>query len=676
MTRADIVQNQIKTATPLEMAKTLNELELYDKKEAQEIIDEVYRKFDSGEHLTDNLLKPVVISVADGVLELKMFSPMRKKGLTASRIYEECANFTYDSNVSISEIDGYTEYKSMRDEIGYDADYTTSHNRESSFQMGETAEKILGKKVVDELNDADYSEMYRGKDEYRNKDMAFKYKGNRKKFEDQNKMDKYKDDVYGDKDVIKDEYFPNRDLPKDKAQTDHIIPEKVVYEQVRGNIALNNADVKEIANQKGNYAVTDGSFNQSKQDTLNEHKKTYKKGVPLTKDEYDSAAHASVEAQKVVNAKINESVFKTLTGKGNVSVESTRSFSNRIQKREVDKFKRRNGREPNAWELEQIKNRVKQKTKKRNEQMEKIVAKKQFDKAKNTYRNIGKAAVNQSKDFAIGNLLLCLLKPVVYEFRDIFRKGLKAKDLHAGSNIEAIKLRFKRVKDYIFSHLKEIVQGNLTDFIKSLVSSFIEGIIDCFVGMVKKAIKIVKEGIKIFVKAYKILWGKDGEGLTDRQKWDAVIKMIGASIGILAGIGIEAVLQSFAIPKFLLVPISTFLGGVITAVFMYVLDKADLFSTKSEQRRNAIVKIFDARITEIKGATEAMNTSAIEVLNEQRKCYDNISVAMKNAINTKNYVELNNQLFVMAKFFSIELPYSNSDEFVKHYDSVRELVLN
>ena len=646
MTRADIVQNQIKAASPLEMAKTLKDLELYDKKEAQEIIDEVYKKFDSGDHLTDNLLKPVVISVADGVLELKMFSPMRKKGLTASRIYEECANFTYDSKASISEIDGYTEYKSMRDETGYDADYTTSHKRDS--------------------DKAAYSDMYNNNTKYRNPDMTQEY--DRKKVEDKKKMDEYKEEQFKDKDTTKDEYGYLDELEHtgEGAQTDHIIPAEKVHEQLRGNMALNDEDVKIIANDAENFALTSGPLNKSKGNKLNENVEKFH-GEPLPDDVKETMKRKSEIAQEHINNTANQAVSKTLTFQGNVKITTEdRARIVREKKRLEAQFEKEHGRKPKREERIAINSKAE----------EKITKNLQVKKAVNTYKNVGTAAVNQSKDFAIGNLVLCLLKPIYYEVHDIFKNGLKAKNLHAGSNIDAIKLRFKRVKDYIFSHIKEIVQGNLTDFIKSLVSSFIEGIIDCFVGMVKKAIKIVKEGIKIFVKAYKILWGKDGEGLTDRQKWDAVIKMIGASIGVLAGIGIEAVLQSFAIPKILLVPVSTFLGGVITAVFMYVLDKADLFSTKSEQRRNAIIKIFDARIAEIKGATEAMNTSAIEVLNEQRKCYDNISAAMKNAINTKNYVELNSQLFVMAKFFSIELPYSNSDEFVKHYDSVRELVLN
>ena len=666
MTKADIVQDQIRIASPLTMAKTLAELELYDKKEAQEIIDEVYKKFDSGDHLTDNLLKPVVLSVADGVLELKMFSPMRKKGLTASRIYEECSHFTYDSKASINEIDGYTEYKSMRDEIGYDADYTTSHNRNSALRMGDTAKKIFGNDTADKLNDANYSDMYNNNTQYQNPDMSQEY--DRKKVEDKRRMNEYKEKKFEGKDRTKDEYdfLDELEHTGEGAQTDHIIPAEKVHEQFHGNMALNDEDLKIISNDDNNFALTSGPLNKSKGSKLNEDFEKFH-GEPLPDHVKETMKTKSEIAQEHVNNAANKAVRQTLTFQGNVKITTEdRARIVREKKRLEAQFEKEHGRKPKREERIAINSKAE----------EKITKNLQVKKAVNTYKSIGDAAVSQSKDFAIGNLVLCLLKPIYYEVHDIFKNGLKAKGLNASSNIDAIKLRFKRVKDYIFSHIKEIVQGNLTDFIKSLVSSFIEGIIDCFVGMVKKAIKIVKEGIKIFVKAYKILWGKDGEGLTDRQKWDAVIKMIGASIGILAGIGIEAILQSFAIPKVLLVPVSTFLGGVITAVFMYVLDKADLFSTKSEQRRNAIIKIFDARIAEIKGATEAMNTSAIEVLNEQRKCYDNISEAMKKAINTKNYVELNSQLFVMAKFFNIELPYSSSDEFVKHYDSVRELVLN
>lgn len=44
-------------------------MELYDEKTSQEVLDEVHEKFDSAEHLEDEVLKPVFMSVIDGLLE-------------------------------------------------------------------------------------------------------------------------------------------------------------------------------------------------------------------------------------------------------------------------------------------------------------------------------------------------------------------------------------------------------------------------------------------------------------------------------------------------------------------------------------------------------------------------------------------------------------------------------
>ena len=258
MSRAVVIEDGLSNVSPLEMAKALNELELYDQNEAMKVIEEVYQKYDTGEHLTENVIKPVIQSVADGLFEnWSLGRKLRKKGLTATRLYEECWNFTYDTESDNAVVNGYTEYKNMRDETGYDANYATRHDSRAS--------------------------MFPGKESYKNKRMVAEYKGNRKKFEDKNKMDKYKDNVYGDNRVIRDEYFGERDINKEDSQTDHIIPLKVVYEQFRYNPALNNQDIKIIANQSGNFAVTSGDFNNSKLAKLNEEMKQYKNRKNLTK---------------------------------------------------------------------------------------------------------------------------------------------------------------------------------------------------------------------------------------------------------------------------------------------------------------------------------------------------------------------------------------------------------
>ena len=113
---------ELEYASPLEISRLLQEMELYDEKTSQEVLDEVHEKFDSAEHLEDEVLKPVFMSVIDGLLEATSGGrAARKKGLTASRVVEECTSFSYDDlEDNHTNVNGYTEYKNINhDEIEY-----------------------------------------------------------------------------------------------------------------------------------------------------------------------------------------------------------------------------------------------------------------------------------------------------------------------------------------------------------------------------------------------------------------------------------------------------------------------------------------------------------------------------------------------------------------------------
>ena len=72
---------RLKTASPLEATQILQQMELYDAKSSQEVIDEVYVQFKSGENMKDEVLKPVFMSVVDGLLEATAGGrAARKKG--------------------------------------------------------------------------------------------------------------------------------------------------------------------------------------------------------------------------------------------------------------------------------------------------------------------------------------------------------------------------------------------------------------------------------------------------------------------------------------------------------------------------------------------------------------------------------------------------------------------
>ena len=701
MARAEVIEAGLANASPLEMAKTLNELELNDQKEAMQVIEEVYQKFDTGEHLTENVIKPVLESVADGLFEnWSLGRKLRKKGLTATRLYEECWNFTYDNEPDETELNGYTEYKNMRDETNYDANWTTSHKKDRNGKA--------------------YSENFTGNVKYQNPDMTKIYV--RTQVEDKNKMKSYKNNLFGEKNTIEDEYgFADELLKGDqKTQTDHIIAGKKGYDQFRGNPAINEEDLKVILNNEKNFAVTYGPLNNRKDAELGEDVKDLH-GKKLPSQVSETMTRKSKGAQSYVNSAINEAALKTLLGKGNVELvnvdrdkvlqnaqEQEKIFEqenkrepkskekrkilelefkkekerirselnqtiNKKSKKQQLLFEQKYGRKPNKVEREKIRNDIK------TEEKARLTKKLQKQKAINTYKNLGKAAGKQTLDLVIGNTIIAVLKPMTYELKDLCANELMTKDLKAKNIAQSIKIRFNRAKAYAWEYLKKMFLENIwetiKDFIKTFLSTLVEAIINCFVGVFKTFLKLLKEGAKILIKARKIMTGEEGKDLTDRQKKNAVIKFIGVSVAAMAGIGIELLLMNKGIPNDYVVPLSTILGGVISVAFMWVLNKGDLFSCESEKRRDAITKIFDARIAEINEAAKAMDATAITVLAKQRECYNKISAAMKQAIDTESYAELNEQIVLMAKFFKIELPYSNTESFIKHYDSVNELVL-
>lgn len=70
---------ELEYASPLEISRLLQEMELYDEKTSQEVLDEVHEKFDSAEHLEDEVLKPVFMSVIEDFLKLHLVEEQQEK---------------------------------------------------------------------------------------------------------------------------------------------------------------------------------------------------------------------------------------------------------------------------------------------------------------------------------------------------------------------------------------------------------------------------------------------------------------------------------------------------------------------------------------------------------------------------------------------------------------------
>lgn len=632
---------ELEYASPLEISRLLQQIELYDEKSSQEVLDEVYEKFDSEEHLEDEVLKPVFMSVVDGLLEATAGGRVaRKKGLTASRVIEECTNFSYDNlGDNHADVNGYTEYKNINhDEIEYqiqlekwkrDGKKGDQPQYNGSVNSNSTQEYIRSN-----LEDSSAMNDYKEKQRHGEKKIKDEYTE--------------KDNLYVSQNNMPDNY--NDETHRKQAQPDHIVPLKQLHEQYKHNYALDDSDLKRIANSESNLAITSAEINQVKRDMTNKQYIEWmdEHGKPLDENTKKIMLQKQKEATKSIESDVNKTVAKNLVGKGQVDEKA--------MKNAVNEFKENNGQAPTEEQRNQIEqNLIKKKT--------------------NEIRGTAvKNAAGHAKDYAVGNLILFIVKPIYYEISDIFKNGLK-EGVGADSGSQALGIRFTRVKKYVMTHAKAFFGDSILDFVKGFVSSLIEGIISLFVGMLKQVLKILKEGVKILVGSVQILFGKNAKAMSPAQKGDAIIKLIGGSVIAISGVALESLLNKIGIGDPWSVVLSTMLSGIASALFMYILNKADLFSTKAERRYERVKEIFDERIKDVQEATELFDRVALETMKEQRLQFESIQEEINTGLESNDIDSINTGLYKLADFMKVDLPYSNTKEFCDYMDSEEVLVL-
>jgi hypothetical protein len=632
---------ELEYASPLEISRLLQEMELYDEKTSQEVLDEVHEKFDSAEHLEDEVLKPVFMSVIDGLLEATSGGrAARKKGLTASRVVEECTSFSYDDlGDNHTNVNGYTEYKNINhDEIEYQIQLEKwkrdGKKGDQPQYNGSVNSNSTQEYVRSNLEDSSAMNDYKEKQRHGEKKIKDEYTG--------------KDNLYVSQNNMPDNY--NDETHRKQAQPDHIVPLKQLHEQYKHNYALDDSDLKRIANSESNLAITSAEINQVKRDMTNKQYIEWmdEHGKPLDEDTKKIMLQKQKEATKAIESDVNKTVAKNLVGKGQVDEKA--------MKNAVNEFKENNGQAPTEEQRNQIEqNLIKKKT--------------------NEIRGTAvKNAAGQAKDYAVGNLILFIVKPIYYEISDIFKNGLK-EGVGADSGSQALGIRFTRVKKYVMTHAKAFFGDSILDFVKGFVSSLIEGIISLFVGMLKQVLKILKEGVKILVGSVQILFGKNAKAMSPAQKGDAIIKLIGGSVIAISGVALESLLNKIGIGDPWSVVLSTMLSGIASALFMYILNKADLFSTKAERRYERVKEIFDERIKDVQEATELFDRVALETMKEQRLQFESIQEEINTGLESNDIDSINTGLYKLADFMKVDLPYSNTKEFCDYMDSEEVLVL-
>lgn len=466
----------------------------------------------------------------------------------------------------------------------------------------------------------------------------------RNMYEDKGRLNQYKqekfannggrinatDEYTGERNVYQYRSNPDarRNVEKYKhdhqAEVDHIVPLKQIHEQLKGNYALTDEDIRDIANRDTNYALTSarinrgagmsgagGKFDMTNSEFVEDQRAREREGRPslgLSEEAKENMLRMEKDAQRDINRDANKAILENITGQGC-------------------------GNSSEIW---------------------------------------GRSAANaasQSKDYVVGNVILYLIKPLYYEISDIFRNGLK-EGVGAVSTIQAFKIRFGRVKRYVLENALAFLGDNVWEFVKGFVSSLIEGIISLFIGIFKQILKVVKEGILVLMRSCSILFGKASRSMSPAEKGDAIIKILGGSVIAICGIGIEALLNKIGIMEPWSVILSTMLSGIASTLFMLVLDRIDLFSVKAERRYQRVEEIFDERIQDIRAAEQTLGLVAMETMRRQRLQFMKIEQNISDGIRSNKIETINSGLFELASFFGADLGYANQSEFVRKFDDM------
>ena len=624
--------DDLKSCSPTELSEKLSAIELYDKKSSIEMLNEIYEQFETDEKMNEQILAPVMAAVVDGIMERTRFGKqMRKKGLTATRVFQDCESFTYESWQGSSGFNNpYVEYKSARS-------YTE--------QYGDNVRPKYDRGLYD-----DGSKAY--------------YKARAVAANEGKKL--LKDEYTNETNITADRSAPDlrRNDPTNRyqAQPDHVVPLARIHEQLKGDYGLTDADIARIANSDDNFRLTAAFINQgydgkggknamTNSKFVADQRKRKAEGRPhlgLSEETLENMLQAETDAQESINSQVNKTVGDNLLGRGVVDPDD---FIAAVKEAEQKEGRRLTEQEKDVIE--------------RN-----LAHKKQQAIGAQAIHN----AADQAKDYVVGNVILYIIKPLYFEIKDMIKNGV-AEGVQATSTMEGLEFRFNRIKNYVITNALAFLGDNMWEFVKGFVSSLIEGIISLFVGMFQRILKLVKEGIKIFIQASKILFGKDAKQRSQAEKGDAIIKLIGASITSLGGIVIEDLINKIGIGEPWSIILATMFSGIASALFMYLLNKIDLFSVKAEKRRERVEEIFNLRIQDIQLCASNYGTAALEVLKEQELSFNNIKDEILLGISKNSDDTINAGLKRLAEFFKIRLPYEDLESFKKHLSNTDSVEL-
>ena len=140
----DEMLNDLSNTSPLMMSKKLIEYELYDQQDSLDILNSIFQEYESRDNIIDNLVNPMLLSLADGLVKHpKLNGTFRKTDITPSKLVKEVNTFTYeqhstkdiDNNVFLTQAEK-TYYNNEK--LGVDKDgkkYNKNYHRNEIYDI-------------------------------------------------------------------------------------------------------------------------------------------------------------------------------------------------------------------------------------------------------------------------------------------------------------------------------------------------------------------------------------------------------------------------------------------------------------------------------------------------------------------------------------------------------------
>lgn len=95
----DTMIDELNGISPLNMSKKLIEYELYDQQDSLDILNQIYKEFDSKNNVIDSLVNPMLLNLADGLVKHpNLNGTFRKTNITPSRLVNEINAFSYEQH--------------------------------------------------------------------------------------------------------------------------------------------------------------------------------------------------------------------------------------------------------------------------------------------------------------------------------------------------------------------------------------------------------------------------------------------------------------------------------------------------------------------------------------------------------------------------------------------------